>query len=78
MIMGGSKNVAAPAAGISNTKMWRPCGAILNPKILKKKGRGNYAGFFPTKKKKNSTHRKTKNPRSKKFRYIGFMETFNI
>ena len=24
------------------------------------------------------THRKTKNPRSKNFRYMGFMETFNI
>ena len=24
------------------------------------------------------THRKTKNPRSKKFRYMGFMESFNI
>ena len=26
----------------------------------------------------NLTHRKTKNPRSKKFRYIRFMETFKI
>ena len=52
--------------------------SILLAYILKKFLRSGQNRHFCCNRIKILTHRKTKNPRSKKFRYIWFMERFNI